>query len=83
MIHSNPLAPTRQEAADPQAGGMRMPKVPQFVHQFVGEDDDEHRAEVDKEQLHVALLLLQVGQCSMEGCGYSILCRAVCYIMSS
>ncbi len=77
MAHSNPLAATRQEAVYPPAGGVSKSQVPQFVHQFVGEDGVEIRAVVYEEHPHVAPLLLQVGQCSMEGCGYSVLSRSV------
>ena len=43
--------------------------VRQFGHQSMGEDGVKSRAKVYEEQPSIAPLLLQVGQCSMEGCG--------------
>ena len=46
----------------------------------MGEDGIKGRAEVYEDKPGVAPLLLQVGQGSMEGCGYGILSGLVSHV---
>lgn len=75
MAHPDSLSAVREEAADPQAG--MNPQVPQLDHQFVREDGVECRAVIYEEHLHIAPLLLQVGECSMECFGHCVFCGTV------
>lgn len=52
-------------------------QVLHLVHQFVGEDSLKCRAVVLKKHPKAVPPLLHVGQCSMEGCGYGVLCKPV------
>ena len=76
--YSYPLNALCQKVLNPKAGGVWYSNVRQFGHQSVGEDSVKSRAKVYEEQPSIAPpLLLQVGQCSMEGCGHGVLSRSV------
>ena len=66
--YSYPLNALCQKVLNPEAGGVWYSNVRQFGHQSVGEDSVKSRAKVYEEQPSIAPpLLLQMGQCSMEG----------------